>query len=126
MDANFNIQLYRERWKAVEEIERQELRAISLEDQWRQINSLFQFALGLGLSRGDNDGEMDMFFLWAKLKGLGKYEGCRPSSKGFGSYPNDFGQQSKIGYAPHRKVGQAVCGGFGNVSLRDDIESILK
>ncbi len=69
MDADSDIKLYHNRWKAVEEIERQELRAMSLEEHWRQINSLIQFALGLGLSRGDDDGEMDVFFRWAKLKG---------------------------------------------------------
>jgi len=67
MDANFDIKMYRERWKAVEEIERQELRAMSLDEHWRQINSLFQFALVLGLTHGD-DGEKEVFFRWAKLK----------------------------------------------------------
>jgi hypothetical protein len=71
MDANFDIKMYRERWKAVEEIERQELRAMSLEEHWRQINSLFRFALDLGLTRGDDDGEMVVFLRWAKLKGAG-------------------------------------------------------
>jgi len=68
MDANFDIKMYRERWKAVEEIERQELRAMSLDEHWKQINSLFQFALGVGLTRGDDDGEKDVFLRWAKLK----------------------------------------------------------
>jgi len=68
MDANFDIKMYRERWKAVEEIERQELRAMSLDEHWRQINSLFQFALGVGLTRGGDDGEKDVFLRWAKLK----------------------------------------------------------
>jgi hypothetical protein len=68
MDANFDIKMYRERWKAVEEIERQELRAMTLDEHWRQINSLFQFALGVGLTRGDDDGEKDVFLRWAKLK----------------------------------------------------------
>lgn len=68
MDANFDIKMYRERWRAVEEIERQELRAMSLDEHWKQINSLFQFALGVGLTRGDDDGEKDVFLRWAKLK----------------------------------------------------------
>ena len=68
MDANFDIKMYRERWKAVEEFERQELRAMSLDEHWRQINSLFQFALGVGLTRGNDDGEKDVFLRWAKLK----------------------------------------------------------
>jgi len=68
MDAKFDIKMYRERWKAVEEIERQELRAMSLDEHWKQINTLFQFALGVGLKRGDDDGEKDVFLRWAKLK----------------------------------------------------------
>lgn len=67
MDADFDIKMYRERWKAVEEIERQELRAMSLDEHWRQINSLFRFALEAGLTHGD-DGERDVFLRWAKLK----------------------------------------------------------
>jgi len=68
MDAKFDIKMYRERWKAVEEIERQELRDLSLDEHWKQINSLFQFALGVGLTRDDDDGEKDVFLRWAKLK----------------------------------------------------------
>ena len=71
MDINFDIKSYRERWKAVEEFERQELRAMSLEEHWRQINSLFLFALELGWTRGDDDGEREVFARWAKLKGAG-------------------------------------------------------
>lgn len=71
MDANFDIKSYRERWKAVENFERQELRAMSVEEHWRQINSLFRFAHELGLTRGDDDGERDVFARWAKLKGAG-------------------------------------------------------
>lgn len=70
MDAGFDIKLYRERWKAVEEIERQELRAMTMDEHWRQINSIFQFALATGLTRGDDDHEMDVFNRWAKLKEL--------------------------------------------------------
>lgn len=70
MDANFDIKLYRERWKAVEEIERQELRAMTMDEHWRQINSIFQFALTTGLTRGDDDHEMDVFDRWAILKGI--------------------------------------------------------
>jgi len=69
MDANFDIKFYRERWKAVEEIERQELRAMSVEKHWRQINTLIQFALENGLMRGNDDNEMEVFSRWAKLKG---------------------------------------------------------
>ena len=71
MDTNQDMKFYRERWKAVEEIERQELRAMSIEKHWIQINNLVRFAILNGLTRGDDDGEMEVFFRWAKLKGAG-------------------------------------------------------
>ncbi len=71
MGANFDIKNYRERWKAVEEIERQELRAMSIESHWKQINELIRFAIEHGLTRGDDDGEMDVFLRWARLRGSG-------------------------------------------------------
>ncbi|MCB0118391.1 MAG: hypothetical protein KDD72_05140 [Anaerolineales bacterium] len=69
MDAGFDIKLYRERWKAVEEIERQELRALTVEQHWKQINNLIRFALENGFTRHDDDGEMEVFQRWAKLRG---------------------------------------------------------
>jgi hypothetical protein len=71
VDANFDIKFYRDRWKAVEEIERQELRAMSIEKHWKQINNLIRFALEHGLTRGDDDGEMEVFQRWTKLRGTG-------------------------------------------------------
>ncbi|HMR99436.1 MAG TPA: hypothetical protein PKE62_09280 [Anaerolineales bacterium] len=69
MDADFDIKMYRERWKAVEEFEREELRAMSVEKHWKQINTLIRFALENGLTRGNDDKEMEVFSRWAKLKG---------------------------------------------------------
>lgn len=71
MDTNFDMKFYRERWKAVEEIERQELRAMSIEKHWKQINNLVRFAIESGLTRGNDDGEIEVFLRWAKLKGAG-------------------------------------------------------
>ncbi len=71
MDTSLDIKFYRSRWKAVEEIERQELRAMSIEKHWEQINNLVRFAIENGLTRGDDDGEMEVFLRWAKLKGVG-------------------------------------------------------
>ena len=70
MDANFDIKPYRDRWKAVEEIERQELRAMTVEKHWKQINNLVRFAVENGLMRGDDDNEMEVFLRWAKLREL--------------------------------------------------------
>ena len=71
MTTNMDLKFYRERWKAVEEIERQELRAMSIEKHWKQINNLARFAIENGLTRGDDDGEMEVFLRWGKLKSSG-------------------------------------------------------
>jgi hypothetical protein len=60
----------RDRWKAVEEIERQELRAMTLEEHWRRLNAIVRFAVETGMKRDDDDGEMEVFQRWAKLKAL--------------------------------------------------------
>lgn len=64
-----DIRFYRERWKAVEEIERQELRAMTLEQHWKKLNAIVRFALETGVKSDDNNNEMAVFLLWAKLKG---------------------------------------------------------
>lgn len=60
--------LLRDRWKAVEEIERQELRAMSVEQHWKQLNTIARFAIEQGWKRGNDDGEMEVFLRWARLK----------------------------------------------------------
>ena len=67
-----DIRFYRERWKAVEEIERQELRAMTLEEHWRKLNAIARFAIETGMQRDDDEGEMEVFLRWAKIKA--KYE----------------------------------------------------
>lgn len=66
-----DIKFYKERWKAVEEIERQELRALTMEQRWQKINALFQFALETGM-KWSNDGEVEVFQRWVIIKE--KYE----------------------------------------------------
>jgi hypothetical protein len=68
MDANFDMKFYRERWKDVEEIERQELRASTVQTNWRQLNSILRRAIRLELCRGDDNGEMEIFNRWAILR----------------------------------------------------------
>ena len=58
----------RDRWKAVEEIERQELRAMTLDEHWHKLNAIVRFAIETGMKRTDDDGEMEVFQRWAKLK----------------------------------------------------------
>ena len=64
-----DIRFYKERWKAVEEIERQELRAMSLDEHWRKLNAIVRFAIETDMKRDDDDdGEMEIFLRWAKIK----------------------------------------------------------
>jgi hypothetical protein len=69
MDTNPDIKFYRDRWKAVEEIERQELRALPIEGHWKQLNSIVRLGRGLGFRQEGDDGEMQVFLRWARLKG---------------------------------------------------------
>ena len=46
-----NIRLYKDRWKAVEEIEQQELRAMTLEEHWRKLNAIARFAIEMGMKK---------------------------------------------------------------------------
>lgn len=62
----------RDRWKAVEEIERQELRAMTLEQHWQKLNEIVRFAIETGMKRKDDDSETEVFVRWAKIKE--KYE----------------------------------------------------
>jgi hypothetical protein len=58
----------RDRWKAVEEIERQELRATSMETRLKQMNAIWGLAKGLGFSFEPDESEMEIFMRWTKLK----------------------------------------------------------
>ncbi len=62
----------RDRWKAVEEIERQELRASTIQENWKKLNAIVRFAVETGMKREDDDGEMEVYMRWAKIKE--KYE----------------------------------------------------
>jgi len=70
MDVD-DVRFYKKRWKAVEEIERQELRSASMEDRWRQLNAIWRLAKGLGLSFDPDPGEAEVRRRWAKLKQAG-------------------------------------------------------
>ena len=68
MDDEFDIKSYRERWKAVEEFEREELRSLTMEMRLQQMITIWCMARGLGFSFEPDDTEMDVFARWAKLK----------------------------------------------------------
>ena len=63
-----DIRFYKERWKAVEEIEQQELRAMTVEEHWRKLNAIVRFAIETGMEIDNNDREMEVILRWAKLK----------------------------------------------------------
>jgi len=58
----------RDRWKAVEEIEKQELRDSTIKQNWQKLNAIMLRAKRLKLSRGNDDNELEVFLRWAKLK----------------------------------------------------------
>jgi len=68
----------RGRWKAVEEIEREELRATTIGQNWVKLNQIMLRAGRLKLSGEDDDGEMEVFLRWAMLKE--NYEASRKST----------------------------------------------
>ena len=58
---------YRDRWLAVAEVERQELRSASANLRWQQLNAVVGLAIGLGIFRTDPS-EEEVYARWAKLK----------------------------------------------------------
>ena len=58
---------YRDRWRAVEEVERQEQREASIELKWKQLNSILRLAIGLGIFKADPS-EVEVYQRWAKIK----------------------------------------------------------
>lgn len=58
----------RGRWKEVEEIQRQELRAMTLEEHWQKLNAILRFAMTTGMNIERDESEMKVFERWAKLK----------------------------------------------------------
>ena len=75
-----NIRLYKDRWRAVEEVERQELRAMTLEDHWRKLNAIVRFAVETGMEFDRDESEMEVILRWAKLKT--SYEAKHPDPSG--------------------------------------------
>jgi hypothetical protein len=62
-----DIKAYQARWVEVEAVVKEERRTASLELRWRQLNSAYAMAKGLGLLREDPS-EKEVFERWAKLK----------------------------------------------------------
>jgi hypothetical protein len=68
METDFDIKAYRERWKAVEEFEREELRSLTMEMRLQQMITIWRMAVGLGFSFEPDNSEMEVFTRWEKLK----------------------------------------------------------
>jgi hypothetical protein len=66
MDANFDIKFYRERWKAVEEIE-----TFMPDDSGRRrYNLVKRFLICFGILQDNEVDHMQIILRWAKLKNL--------------------------------------------------------
>lgn len=65
------IKEYKARWEAVAEIERAELRALTLEQRWRQLTLLFRFAQQVSkvqLTAQEGQDVIEVRERWNKLK----------------------------------------------------------
>ncbi len=68
---------YIDRWKDVAEIEQRELQSATIQEKWRQLNAIHQLADRLGITRVDDDGKMEVYLRWAKLKRLYEAENAQ-------------------------------------------------
>jgi hypothetical protein len=66
------LRFYRDRWQAVAEIEKQEMRSASTELRWRQLNAIVGLGIGLGIFKADPS-EEEIYILWARLKEKASY-----------------------------------------------------
>lgn len=59
---------FRERWRAVAAIEKEEQREASVALRWQQLNAILRLARGLGLSLREQSEEEAVRQRWARLK----------------------------------------------------------
>jgi len=62
-----DLKAYKKRWEAVEAVQREESLNSSLELRWKQLNSIYGIAQGLGLIQPDLS-EYGVYERWAALK----------------------------------------------------------
>ena len=60
--------LFRNRWDAVAQVEKEEAQQTTLEDRWRQLNAIFRMAIDLDLVKSSNDSKLEIYSRWVKLK----------------------------------------------------------
>jgi len=64
------LRAYRERWRAVQEIEKEEQRAATMAQRWQQVNAILCLAIGLGLPLNEIDEQEQLIYQrWSKLRG---------------------------------------------------------
>lgn len=61
------MRFYRDRWKEVEAVEREELRNSTVEQRWRQLNAILGLAVALGIKFVAVD-KTEVYQRWAKIK----------------------------------------------------------
>jgi len=59
---------FRDRWQAVAAVEDQEQRAASIGLRWKQLNAIWQLALGLSMQSEPDETEGFVRERWARLK----------------------------------------------------------
>ena len=67
MTLKDDLRAYQERWAAIDAIQQEERRSAPVELRWRQLNTAYAMARGLGLLREDPS-EAGVFERWAALK----------------------------------------------------------
>ncbi len=67
MTLRDDTRLYKQRWKAVAEIEQEELRDTPIEKKWQQLNSIIRLAAGINILLPDPSEEA-LYERWGKLK----------------------------------------------------------
>ncbi len=61
---------FRERWRAVEAVEAQEQQAAPIALRWKQLNALWQMAVGMGIRPQPDETKSIVHQRWARLKGV--------------------------------------------------------
>jgi len=63
------VREWQARWELVAEAERGERSSATIDDRWRRLNALYNFAAALGFTnRDDSADEMEVYQQWAILK----------------------------------------------------------
>ena len=68
------VRAYLSRWDAVERVEREEALALTVEDRWEQLNTLYRLALSLGISFESTIREEEpVWQRWANIRKMAGY-----------------------------------------------------